>query len=234
MVRVADGAASTVTICAALLLLSGCGGKVIVGGDGTASSGDATTGSTDPCATPSTPFGSFVALKLAYCQPELPPSARLLQINSSPNGDVDAQGSSGIWRMTFRDADADHPRYRIEASPLGVQVQVGDGDLTCSGEELDPFDSEVVVPDLIARFAEHDPYEGGVANFFAFQTTACLATEVWPEGRIVTILRVDPTVSPDTPGNWWWFASYSGENAFEKLCGPCAQGSGASCSPCFQ
>ncbi len=234
MVRAAKGAASTVTIGTVLLLLGGCGGNVVEDGNGTGSTGGGTTtGSPDPCATPPTPFGSSVALTLARCQPELPASARLLQINSSTGGDMDAQGRSGIWRMTFRDADADQPRYHIEASPLGVKVQVSDGGLLCPGEELEPFASEVVVPDVIARFADHDPYDGGATHFFAFQTTACLSNAVWPEGRSVTILRGDPMVPPYKPGDWWWFASYTGENTFEELCGPCMQGTGASCSPCY-
>lgn len=218
----------------ALLLLGGCGGKVVVDGEATtASSTGSTVPTPSPCAVPSTPFSSAVALTLAHCQPELPATARLLQIVSSPYGDLDDQGSSGVWRMRFHDQGSGPSWYTVKTSPLGVELDTGVDDFSCPGEDLVPFDSAIVMPDVIARFAAHDPYKGGVTNFFALQTTACLAQNGFPEGRYVHIISSDPEV-PGPDGNHHWFATYSGESSFVKLCGPCNQGLGATCMPCFE
>ena len=220
-------------LIAAMLL--GCSGSVETTADSGSSSGSSSssgTGEPDPCATRTEPFDSNAALAQIHCA--YPTYTQLELLRSSPGGDLDPLGRSSQWNFRVRD-DASHliVRGSVNASHGLLQEPADPSESFCGDSEIIALDSAIVIPDLIPRFAKHDPYVGGYTNYFLFQDAIC-PNSSGPGHADVQILRPQPPGAPPDTMPDYWHGHYASGSTFVKLCGPCkAVFDDDECAACF-
>ena len=162
---------------------------------------------------------------------QVPPSAKLIYLDSDSQGSLTSDGTARSWFSTFEDEGTQQAWFGRISTLSGVAtVSLEPGSyVDCPGPGASDLSSSELVPDAVRRFRL--PVDWALELSYSEAAPCVVAKVADTVGALLTGQYVSAYREGDDGRHYGW-SYYDDQGQFHALCGPCGTGTPGTCMSC--